>query len=122
MNSHIGKDQVKPMTQGVAQKKVSLGRFSKLAVPVPPLQEQVAILLKLHEAEREEQSLTIALERALQQSTAQRQNLLRAAFAGQLVPQDPADEPAAELLARIRAERTAAEPAAKRSRSRKVTA
>lgn len=107
VNSHIGKGQVKPMTQGVAQKKVSLGRFSRLAVPVPPLQEQAAILQKLHAAEQEERCLTIALETSVQQSTAQRQNLLRAAFAGQLVPQEPADEPAAELLGRIRAERPA---------------
>jgi len=44
---------------------------------------------------------------ALKQSTAQRQNILRAAFAGQLVPQDPNDEPASVLLERIRAERVA---------------
>ncbi|PKO63366.1 MAG: restriction endonuclease, partial [Betaproteobacteria bacterium HGW-Betaproteobacteria-17] len=42
---------------------------------------------------------------SLKQSTAQRQNILRAAFAGQLVPQDPNDDPASVLLARIRAER-----------------
>ena len=44
---------------------------------------------------------------SLKQSTAQRQNILRAAFSGQLVPQDPADEPASVLLERIRAERAA---------------
>lgn len=46
-----------------------------------------------------------AIIRSLKQSTAQRQNILRAAFSGQLVPQDPADEPASVLLARIRATR-----------------
>lgn len=50
---------------------------------------------------------------SLKQSTAQRQNILRAAFAGQLVPQDPNDEPASALLARIRAERAAQAPARK---------
>jgi type I restriction enzyme S subunit len=34
---------------------------------------------------------------------------LKQAFAGQLVPQDPADEPASVLLARIRAEKAKAE-------------
>lgn len=119
VNSHIGREQIKPMTQGVAQKKVSLGRFSKLAVPIPPAQEQTAILVRLGEAEREARSLAIALAKALSQSTAQRQNLLRAAFAGQLVPQDPADEPAAELLARICAERATAGGGAK-ARSRRA--
>jgi type I restriction enzyme S subunit len=40
----------------------------------------------------------------LKQSAAQRKNILKAAFSGQLVPQDPGDEPAAVLLERIRAE------------------
>ena len=46
-----------------------------------------------------------AIATALKQSTAQRQNILRAAFAGELVPQDPNDEPASVLLERIRVER-----------------
>ena len=50
----------------------------------------------------------LAIEHSLKQSTAQRQNLLRAAFAGELVPQDPSDEPASALLERIRAERVRA--------------
>jgi len=41
----------------------------------------------------------------LQKAEALRQSILKKAFAGELVPQDPADEPAAALLARIRAER-----------------
>jgi len=46
-----------------------------------------------------------AIAHGLKLAAAQRRNLLRAAFAGQLVPQDPNDEPASELLTRIRAER-----------------
>jgi len=110
------------MTQGIAQKTVSWERFSKLAVPLPSLEEQAAIFQKLQAAEDEERCLTTAIERSLRQSTAQRQNLLCATFTGQLVPQDPADEPAAALLARLRVERAAAQPAAKRSRSTKVAA
>ena len=59
-----------------------------------------------------------ALDHSLNQSTAQRQNILRAAFSGQLVPQDPSDEPASMLLERIRTER-AAQAAAKKPRGRK---
>jgi type I restriction enzyme S subunit len=96
------------MTQGVAQKKVSLGRFTSLAVPLPPIQEQDELIALLGTATREIAAQEAAVGLSLKQSTAQRQNILRAAFAGQLVPQDPNDEPANVLLERIRAERAAA--------------
>ena len=49
----------------------------------------------------------------LQKSEALRQSILKQAFAGELVPQDPSDEPASALLARLRAE---AEPPARKTR------
>lgn len=106
INSHIGKRQIQPMTQGVAQKKVSLGRFISLAVPVPPADEQILIVQELTSADREATEQLAATNLSLKQSTAQRQNILRAAFAGELVPQDPNDEPASALLERIRTERS----------------
>ena len=50
------------------------------------------------------------------------QSILAKAFRGELVPQDPTDEPVADLLARIRAERAAAttpKPKPKRKAKRK---
>ena len=52
-----------------------------------------------------------------------RQSILEKAFRGELVPQDPNDEPASVLLERIRAERAAASNgAAKPTRARKAKA
>jgi len=48
-----------------------------------------------------DQTLTTALE----QAEALRQSILKKAFSGQLVPQDPSDEPASVLLKRIQAEK-----------------
>jgi len=53
----------------------------------------------------------------LRQTDAQRKNILKSAFSGQLVPQDPNDEPASVLLERIRAEREQ-QPKAKARRAR----
>ena len=113
INSEVGRRQIGPMTQGVAQKKVSLGRFSSLAIPIPPMDEQASIVQILSDAEHGSALHSKALDLSLKQSNAQRQNILRAAFAGQLVPQDPNDEPASVLLERIRAERAAQAPARK---------
>lgn len=46
------------------------------------------------------------VDTALAKTNALRQSILKQAFSGQLVPQDPADEPAAALLARIQAEKS----------------
>lgn len=97
---------------------MSLGRFSSLALPVPPAVEQAEIERAVEIANREINEQLVAIDRSLKQSAAQRQNILRAAFAGQLVPQDPNDEPASVLLERIRSER-AAQAAMKKPRGRK---
>ncbi|MBS0313206.1 MAG: restriction endonuclease subunit S [Proteobacteria bacterium] len=78
-----------------------------LPIPLPPKDEQQALLASLEMALSSLEHQSNAIDLCLKQATAQRQNILRAAFAGQLVPQDPNDEPASVLLARIRAERAA---------------
>ena len=90
-----------------------------LPFPLPPQDEQQALLVNLEMAMSSIVSQGRAIGLALKQSTAQRQNILRAAFAGQLVPQDPNDEPASVLLERIRAER-AAKASVKKPRGRKT--
>jgi len=94
-------------TRGVAQKKVSLGRFRVLPVPIPPLEEQARITAEVDR----QMSFVDACERAvddgLKRSVALRKSVLKAAFEGRLVPQDRTDEPASVLLERIRAEREA---------------
>lgn len=89
----------------------ALNKFlvERMPFPLPPVSEAVEIASQLEVwlpaiAEQERY-----VERLLYQSAAQRQNILRAAFSGQLVPQDPNDEPASVLLERIRAERATQE-------------
>jgi type I restriction enzyme, S subunit len=56
---------------------------------------------------------------AIQQAEMLRQSILKKAFSGQLVPQDPTDEPASELLKRIQAEKADRETATKTTKKTK---
>lgn len=101
------------------QTNLTLEVCRSLPFPLPPQDEQEALLIHIDMALSSIVNQQQSIELALQQSTAQRQNILRAAFSGQLVPQDPNDEPASVLLERIRAER-AAQTAVKKPRGRKA--
>jgi type I restriction enzyme, S subunit len=87
------------------QTGISGDDLKKTPIPVPPADEQAAAIALLNDRLEGINELVMPTELALKQSTAQRQNILRAAFAGELVPHDPDDEPASVLLERIRAER-----------------
>ncbi len=79
--------------------------FLALQIPIAPLNEQREIVETLLSATNTIDEQKSALEVAFKQSAAQRKNILKTAFSGQLVPQDPNDEPASVLLERIRNER-----------------
>ena len=105
INSQMVKEQILNITKGVAQLKVSLSRFKGIAIPLPPEKEQIEILNNV------ERKLTNALElerqtdRNLVSEGSLRQSILKKAFSGNLLPQDPRDEPAKKLLDRIKSER-----------------
>lgn len=104
-----GRGQLDKEAYGAGKPGLNLQQVSALLVPLPGMLEILALMeaVAMHLKSANDQEAAIAA--SLKQSTAQRQNILRAAFSGQLVPQDPADEPASVLLARIRAERAAHE-------------
>jgi type I restriction enzyme S subunit len=81
------------------------GELKSVPVPVPPLEEQRRIVAEVEERLSAIDVLRAAIERAQRRSAALRRAVLERAFRGELVPQDPSDEPAEALLARIRATR-----------------
>lgn len=113
LNSEVyGQRQFREMNYGAGRPHLSFDQIESVCIPLPSDDEQREIITRLEivwSATEEVESKTSFL---LKQSAAQRKNLLKAAFSGQLVPQDPSDEPASVLLARIRAERVhrAAQP------------
>ncbi|WJM87423.1 restriction endonuclease subunit S [Dickeya chrysanthemi] len=84
---------------------INMTMLRMFPVPVAPATEQQEIMEQILVQIESLYSQENSIELALKQSSAQRQNILRAAFAGQLVPQDLNDEPASVLLERIRAQR-----------------
>lgn len=86
-------------------KRISLSDLQPFPIPLPPLAELRIVVDRLNTFLGQSDEAQTRTDRGLQQATAQRRQLLTAAFAGHLVPQDPRDEPASDLLSRIRAER-----------------
>lgn len=81
--------------------QINYGDVAPLPFPMPPLDEQRRVTEAV-EAERSiVDSLEVAIDHALIRSNHLRHAVLSEAFSGRLVPQDPNDEPAFELLARV---------------------
>jgi type I restriction enzyme, S subunit len=89
-----------------------------IPIPVPPLHEQRRIVAELEERLSVINALGATIERAKRRSAVMRTAVLARAFRGELVPQNPDDEPAAVLLERIAAERAAAPTPSRKRRAR----
>ena len=92
-------NQVK--TDAVNQSNINAQKLSKLLIPIPPYQEQLRIVKEVQrwtdvidDLEESKQNLQDAIKQT-------KSKVLDLAIRGKLVPQDPTDEPASELLKRI---------------------
>ena len=101
------KRRIQKDAYGGAQPNISGKQISAYLVQLPLISEQCEIVQTLEKQFAVIDTLESDIDANLQKAEALRQSILKKAFAGELVPQDPADEPAAALLARIRAEREA---------------
>jgi type I restriction enzyme S subunit len=87
---------------------LSISKVAALPVPVPSPKEQKALVEALAAPMSEIDKQAEEIDIGLAKCSALRQSILKRAFSGQLVGQDPRDEPATALFERIRAERNAA--------------
>ncbi|NOC84540.1 restriction endonuclease subunit S [Ruegeria sp. HKCCD6428] len=100
--------------KGVAVRGINVGDVRPMEVPLPSRAEQDEIVRTIENAFAKIDRLAAEAEKALKLTDRLDQQILAKAFAGELVPQDPNDEPASVLLDRIREARANA-PKPKRS-------
>lgn len=84
INSQVVKPQILDITKGVAQMKVSLARFSRIAIPLPPLAEQSQIAAEVERRLSVIDKLETAVQANLARADRLRQSVLARAFSGQL--------------------------------------
>jgi len=87
-----------------SMRNISQAKLRSVRLRVPPLEEQRCIVAEVEQRLSAIDAMRASLERAQRRSKALRAAILERAFHGELVPQDPTDEPAENLLTRIRAE------------------
>jgi type I restriction enzyme, S subunit len=92
-------------TDGVSQSNINAQKLAHFEIPFPPIEEQKEIVCQVDKffalADKVENHYQKARDRVDKLS----QSVLAKAFRGELVPQDPNDEPAEKLLERILAEK-----------------
>ena len=123
LNSPQVIDEIDKLKSGINESGLSLTHKKVRAVSIKlpstlPEQQEIVRLLEeqftaIEQNERE-------IDTSLQRAEALRQSILKRAFSGQLVPQDPSDEPATTLLKRIQQERSERAAAAKKKPKKKA--
>jgi type I restriction enzyme S subunit len=111
------------------QNLAGIDEIKELIIALPPKAEQEAIVFDIESRLSVCDKIEESISTSLQQAEALRQSILKKAFEGKLVPQDPNDEPASVLLERIKAEREKNKPVkkvkekkVKQTKSKKETA
>ncbi|MDE5452544.1 hypothetical protein GWE18_06600 [Bradyrhizobium sp. CSA112] len=120
LSSDIGQEQLLEKDRGATRAGLGLEDIRAVSVPEISLKDQQVIVSKIETA-------FSWIDRLAAETTSARklidhldQAILAKAFRGELVPQDPNDEPASALLERIKAEQTL--PVKRRPKARKTTA
>ena len=107
--------QIKEAVHGATRPRINLRFLKNFEINLPATSEQTEIVRRVEQLFAFADQLEARIRTAQTRIDRLTQSILAKAFRGELVPQDPNDEPANVLLERIKAQRAAA-PKAKRGR------
>lgn len=108
LDSEFFLSQHRLATTGSALAFINLTKTKAVAIPIPPIEEQREIVRRVQDLFKITDAVEDLYIKAQWQLDKLPQSILAKAFRGELVPQDPDDEPASRLLDRIRQDRCAA--------------
>jgi type I restriction enzyme S subunit len=97
---------------------LSVNKIKSFRIPICPNPEQQAIVSAIESRLSVCDKLEQTVDQTLALSASLRQSILKKAFEGRLVPQDPNDEPAEKLLERIKVEKAVVQAKQKQTRKR----
>jgi type I restriction enzyme S subunit len=112
-------DQIQKVKVGIGQPNVNAQLLSRLLIPLPPIAEQHQIVAEIESRLSVADQLEKVVEQSFKQAERLRKSILKQAFEGKLVPQDPTDEPADKLLERIKEEKESRNLIKQKSRRKK---
>jgi type I restriction enzyme S subunit len=93
--------QSRMIPKGIGLQHIHLEDLRKVTLPIPPLDEQGSIVEEVERRLSVVDEVEAQVDANLKRAARLRQGILKRAFEGRLVPQDPSDEPAEKLLGRI---------------------
>ena len=123
LSSHQLRTQIEhkaKSTSGV--NNINSGEIQSLIVPLCSISEQEVVVERLSASLSSIDAIKDEIDSQLLKIAALRQSILKKAFSGQLVPQDPDDEPASVLLERIKEEKAARSQSNTRAKRRREKA
>ncbi len=112
--------QVRELCTGSSRDFLNQTILKDILFPLPSIEEQKEIINILEQFLSVSDQLDTEIKDNLNRTEALRQSILKKAFSGKLVPQDPNDEPATLLLDRIAAEKADAATRAKKAVVKKI--